>query len=174
MAHPFLFFYFLFLWWLDLEDLIWDMGAAEVLCPVRIHMVFIAVVRVWAMEEVCQCCKLKMLKFLPMAKWSYALFLCLSGSFGGSDVGGMYSSSYGSDYIPRGADVCSYPPPVVAKGFLTIDFCTVSYMFICCLYCRLVVALTHLFIPVVVLVAAVTWVVVVLDHTIEVSQTVVL
>ncbi|RVW14993.1 Heterogeneous nuclear ribonucleoprotein Q [Vitis vinifera] len=69
------------------------------------------------------------------------------GSFGGSDVGGMYSSSYGSDYIPRGADVCSYPPPVVAKG--------------------LVVALTHLFIPVVVLVAAVTWVVVVLDHTIE-------
>lgn len=107
MAHPFLFFYFLFLWWLDLEDLIWDMGAAEVLCPVRIHMVFIAVVRVWAMEEVCQCCKLKMLKFLPMAKWSYALFLWLSGSFGGSDVGGMYSSSYGSDYMPRGADVCS-------------------------------------------------------------------
>lgn len=55
------------------------------------------------------------------------------------------------------------------KGFLTIDFCSVSYMFTCCLYCRLVVALTHLFIPVVVLVAAVTWVVVVLDHTIEVS-----
>ena len=30
---------------------------------------------------------------------------CMSGSFGGSDVGGMYSSSYGGDYISRGSDV---------------------------------------------------------------------
>lgn len=29
----------------------------------------------------------------------------LSGSFGGSDVGGMYSSSYGGDYVSRGSDV---------------------------------------------------------------------
>lgn len=29
-----------------------------------------------------------------------------SGSYGGSDVGGMYSSSYGGDYMPRGSDVC--------------------------------------------------------------------
>ena len=48
MAHP-----FFFKWWLDLDDLIWGMEAAEVRCPVRIRMVFIAVVRVWAME-VCQ------------------------------------------------------------------------------------------------------------------------
>ncbi|KAJ4727300.1 Heterogeneous nuclear ribonucleoprotein like [Melia azedarach] len=27
------------------------------------------------------------------------------GSYGGSDVGGMYSSSYGGDYMPRGSDV---------------------------------------------------------------------
>ncbi|XLT08108.1 hypothetical protein HN51_053901 [Arachis hypogaea] len=27
------------------------------------------------------------------------------GSFGNSDVGGMYSSSYGGDYISRGSDV---------------------------------------------------------------------
>ncbi|CAN4099489.1 unnamed protein product [Withania somnifera] len=29
------------------------------------------------------------------------------GSYGGSDVGGMYSSSYGGDYMPRGNDVGS-------------------------------------------------------------------
>jgi len=29
----------------------------------------------------------------------------LSGSFTGGDVGGLYSSSYGSDYISRGSDV---------------------------------------------------------------------
>ncbi|XP_050891863.1 uncharacterized protein LOC127097410 [Lathyrus oleraceus] len=27
------------------------------------------------------------------------------GSYGGSDVGGMYSSSYGGDYVSRGSDV---------------------------------------------------------------------
>ena len=30
---------------------------------------------------------------------------CL-GSVSSSDVGGMYSSSYGSDYLSRGPDVC--------------------------------------------------------------------
>lgn len=29
----------------------------------------------------------------------------MSGSFGGGDVGGMYSSSYGGDYNSRGSDV---------------------------------------------------------------------
>lgn len=33
----------------------------------------------------------------------------ISGSFGSSDVGGMYSSSYGGDYMSRGNDVCTYP-----------------------------------------------------------------
>lgn len=94
---------------IDLEDLIWDMGAAEVLCPVRIHMVFIAVVRVWAMEEV------------------LLVVVMLEG--------------------------CTHP-------VMAVITCLVEQM--------LVVALTHLFIPVVVLVAAVTWVVVVLDHTIEI------
>lgn len=30
-----------------------------------------------------------------------------SGSYGGNDVGGMYSSSYGGDYMSRGSDVCA-------------------------------------------------------------------
>ena len=34
-------------------------------------------------------------------------FACFSGSFSGSDVGGMYSSSYGGDYMSRGSDVFS-------------------------------------------------------------------
>jgi len=32
----------------------------------------------------------------------------LSGSYGGND-GGMYSSSYGGDYMSRSGDVCSSP-----------------------------------------------------------------
>ncbi|KAF8412852.1 hypothetical protein HHK36_000824 [Tetracentron sinense] len=40
------------------------------------------------------------------------------GSFGGSDVGGMYSSSFGSDYMPRGTDVdgSSYSSPYSNRG----------------------------------------------------------
>ncbi|KAL4355457.1 hypothetical protein GQ457_06G035220 [Hibiscus cannabinus] len=37
---------------IGLRDPIWDMVAAGVLCLVRIHMVYMAVVRVWAMVEV--------------------------------------------------------------------------------------------------------------------------
>lgn len=44
------------------------------------------------------------------------------------------------------------------------------YLSILCLYYRLVVALTHHFIPAVEWEAAVTWVVGALDHTTEVSQ----
>ena len=36
---------------------------------------------------------------------SYILMYSMSGSFGSGDVGGMYSSSYGGDYISRGSDV---------------------------------------------------------------------
>lgn len=42
----------------------------------------------------------------------YIFIICgVSGSYGGSDVGGMYSSSYGGDYMPRGNDVYSFNFP---------------------------------------------------------------
>lgn len=41
---------------------------------------------------------------------------CLSGSYGGSDVGGMYSSSYGGDYVSRGSDVIFLSFPNVDRN----------------------------------------------------------
>lgn len=89
---------------LGLEDLIWVMGAAEVQYPIRIHMVFTAVVRVWVME-VCPSLLTRNVIFLQCISGLIFPFPWLLGSFGGGDVAGMYSSSYGSDYMARGADV---------------------------------------------------------------------
>lgn len=40
-----------------------------------------------------------------------------SGSYSGGDVGGMYSSSYGSDYMPRGSDVYLLKPFLIWDNF---------------------------------------------------------
>lgn len=72
-------------------------------------MGYTAVVRVWTMVEVCFVpCKilLYLLTFVCIEKSVYILFWFV-GSYGGSDVGGLYSSSYGGDYMSRGSDVGS-------------------------------------------------------------------
>jgi len=40
--------------------------------------------------------------------WRNFLYIvaCVPGSYGSSDVGGVYSSSYGGEYTSRGSDVC--------------------------------------------------------------------
>lgn len=76
----------------------------------KILMGYTAVVRVWTMVEVCFVpCKilLYLLTFVCIEKSVYILFWFV-GSYGGSDVGGLYSSSYGGDYMSRGSDVCFY------------------------------------------------------------------
>lgn len=68
-----------------------------------------AVVKVWLMEEVSLAltviCYLNVLDVHTKVYQSEFVF-SFSGSYGASDVGGMYSSSYGGDYMPRGSDVC--------------------------------------------------------------------
>ncbi|KAJ6320659.1 hypothetical protein OIU78_015943 [Salix suchowensis] len=44
---------------IDLGDLLWDMGAAEVLFQVRIHMGCIVAVRVWVMEVLTEAVKVE-------------------------------------------------------------------------------------------------------------------
>ena len=40
---------------------------------------------------------------------SYLTIYDISGSYGNSDAGGMYSNYGGGDYMSRGNDVCFYP-----------------------------------------------------------------
>lgn len=80
--------------------------AVEVLYLLKTHMGHIAVDRTQATAEVdifaddliCYFEHQNLLLSL------YIFMFCMSGSYGGSDAG-VYSSSYGGDYISRGSDV---------------------------------------------------------------------
>lgn len=61
---------------------------------------------------------------------AYILVCFMSGSFGGSD-GGMYSSSYGGDYVSRGSDV-SFSSFLIGSS-LIYGYLSVTFSFYCVL-----------------------------------------